>query len=265
MRVFLVALSVVLMAALMASTAQAVTITVFEDNFNSYTAGSADLPALATVGTWGAHVDNGGLGRGGRIDVAYLGSDGNVLLYHPSVRGPIILAEFTQPAVTGDTLHAEWDQVLMGTYMDSMLVQNVATSGYQPALHDIMAWTRVTDADISHLSTAPLTIPISGGGQFTWIHFEWDYVVGSDILALTIDGGTPVNMPFDWGWGGESGIWLTTAGSQVTQIEALQWRSFSDAVGRIDNVLVTVDLVPEPSTIMLLLAGTMMLLGLRRR
>ncbi len=262
MRVFLMALSVVLMAALMASTAQA--ITVFEDNFNSYTAGSADLPAAATVGTWGAHVANGGAGRGGRIDVAYLGSDGNVLLYHPSVRGPIILAEFTQPAVTGDTLHAEWDQVLMGTYMDSMLVRTVATSGTNPDLHNLMAWTRVMDADINHLATGPLTISILGGFQFTWIHFEWDYVVGSDILALTIDGGTPVNMPFDWGWGGVGGN-AVSSGASVTQIEALQWRAFPNAVGRIDNVLVTVTPVPEPSTIMLLLAGAMMLLGLRRR
>ncbi len=240
MRFLLLAMSVILMASLLPSMAQAVPFTIFEDNFNDETPGT-DLPPLATVGTWRAAVANDPGLRGGRIDAPLYGSDGNVLLYHPGVNGKVILGEFTQPAVTGNALHAEWDQYLNEYYIDSMLVRTVVDN----ELANIIAWTREGETTVSHLQNGPLVIPKAGFE--TWVHFEWDYIVGSDILTLTLDGGTPNDMPFDWGWTGVGGN-LVSSGASVTQIEALQWRSFSsegnNAIGRIDNVLVTVDLLP---------------------
>ncbi len=255
MRVLLLTVSVVLAATMVASTTHAGT---FLDDFEGDTLGATPVADTGsyTFGTLAA--------AGGAAVSSAQAHSGTQSLYLSG--GGAINAVLDVSAPLNSIVHAEfWVYVPSGgtyNYFLGSLNGNGALAAEAGGAGPLDPQNLTSFFEVDSKNVPVLVYHKPEGLVATlfatpgiWEKYELDYVVGATTIDMTVAGvqvtGLSASEPYEGGYQTViDGLWLWphTAGRATVYI---------------DDVSITV--VPEPSTIMLLLAGAMVLLGLRRR
>jgi hypothetical protein len=176
-------------------------------------------------------------------------------------------------------MHFEMDMYLAftgvgTTYADILLVTSSGygsphpVSGAAPFI--FVFGDTPTTADVQHGFTAPAgswNFP-SLGLQVTmdaWHKWEIDYTIGDgNSMFITVDGGTPVNIPPPWGFDAYGDPVGGDTRNLLDEILGVMVRAGGNNVQYyVDNLSMTV--VPEPATGLLVLGGALVLFLQRRR
>ena len=185
----------------------------------------------------------------------------------------------TEVANSGKPIvHFEFDMYVVAngagtTYADFMLLNQDYPGGH--VLDGISPQIRVADTasyptlDVQNMWNDSPTWHVDPLGPTVsvdaWHRYEIDYTIGNvNSMFVTVDGGTPVNIPPPWGWLAYGDLGNDpNARSALDAIQGVMFRPPGNAPYFVDNVLLT--FVPEPATALLVLGGGLVLFLQQRR
>ena len=216
-------------------------------------------PPAANIGAW-----SGGQVRDTFLDDIddnpFSPGDEKALLVSRAVGWPAI-GSSTEQAVLTATVHFEFDMYVVGqgagTTADFLLLNQDYPAGHP--LDGVAPHITVTDTasypaldvknmwnDSPNWHLDPLGPTVSADA---WHQYELDYVIGDvNSMFLTVDGGTPTNVPPPWGWlayGDPDGD--PNARNVLEEITGLMFRPGDvDTMSKyyVDNVLLVIDNPP---------------------
>ena len=236
--------------------AAVVTNTVFWDDLEGEAHNEPD--PTADIGFWGdfAGSENGIVVEVGIIGIPAPPGGGTNVLQVTNEGAGNTWARTPPLAGVGNSVHAEWDYYAVDNGQDYFVYGLLANtnhltsgrndSGWAPNIQDRGPDPNFPDLvsmynDVPNWLDGGMTPSIPKPARGVWHHYEIDFTIGDDTsMFLTVDGGTPANLPGPWGWDALGNTGHPDSRGTVDEMWGAVWyNNAGPAVQYVDNVLIT--------------------------